>query len=70
LQKLPSENLPFIRLCGWERVEGCTGFWWGNMRERGQWGDPNIDGDNIKIVLQEVGWACGDWIELVQDRYS
>ena len=24
--------------------------------------------DNIKMDLQEVGGACGDWMELVQDR--
>ena len=24
--------------------------------------------DNIKMDLQEVGWGCGDWIELAQDR--
>jgi len=49
--------------------EGCRALWCGNLRERGQWGDPNVYGDNIKMDLQEVGWACGDWMELVQDRY-
>jgi len=24
--------------------------------------------DNIKMDLQEVGGACGDWIDLAQDR--
>jgi len=24
--------------------------------------------DNIKMVLQEVGRGCGDWMELDQDR--
>ena len=24
--------------------------------------------DNIKMDLEEVGWGCGDWMELVQDR--
>ena len=24
--------------------------------------------DNIKTDLQEVGGACGDWMELAQDR--
>ena len=24
--------------------------------------------DNIKMVLQEVGGSCGDWMELAQDR--
>ena len=23
---------------------------------------------NIKMDLQEVGWGCGDWMELAQDR--
>ena len=24
--------------------------------------------DNIKMEFQEVGWGCGDWMELAQDR--
>ena len=24
--------------------------------------------DNIKMGLQEVGWSCGVWMELAQDR--
>ena len=46
----------------------CTGFWLGNLRERDHWGDPDVDGRNIKMVLQEVGGSCGDWMELAQDR--
>ena len=26
--------------------------------------------DNIKMDLQELGWSCGDWMELAQDRDS
>jgi len=53
----------------WGRVEVCTGFWWGNLRERDHWGDPRrIWKDNIKVDLQEVGGGCGDWMELAQDR--
>jgi hypothetical protein len=52
----------------WGRGEVCTGFWWGNLRERDHWGDPDIDRRDIKMDLQEVEGACGDWLELVQDR--
>jgi hypothetical protein len=30
--------------------EACTGFWWGNLNEREQWGDPGIDGIIIIIL--------------------
>jgi hypothetical protein len=46
----------------------CTGFWWGNLKERDCWGDPGVHG---KIILrwifkkQDVGGM--DWIELAQD---
>jgi hypothetical protein len=30
------------------REEVCTGFWWGNLRERDRWGDLGVDG---KIIL-------------------
>jgi hypothetical protein len=25
----------------------CTGFWWGNLRERYHWEDPDVDGRKI-----------------------
>jgi hypothetical protein len=30
------------------REEAYTGFWWGNLKERDQWGDPFLDG---RIIL-------------------
>jgi hypothetical protein len=38
---------------GWGRKEPCIGFWWGNLRERYQWGDPDVD---WRIIL---GWIFG-----------
>ena len=29
------------------RREVCTGFWWGSLRERDHWGDPDVDGRMI-----------------------
>jgi hypothetical protein len=26
------------------RGEVCTWFWWGNLRKRDHWGDPDVDG--------------------------
>jgi len=37
------------------RGEVCTGFWWGNLRERDHWGDPDVDG---RIILR---WIFGKW---------
>jgi hypothetical protein len=33
----------------------CIGFWWGNLRERDQWGDPGVGG---RIIL---GWIFEKW---------
>jgi len=33
----------------------CTGFYWGNLRERDHWGDPDVDG---RIILR---WIFGKW---------
>ena len=39
----------------WGRGELCTGFWWGNLRERDHWGDPDVDG---RIILR---WNFRKW---------
>jgi hypothetical protein len=45
---------------------GMYRVWWGNLRERDQWGDPDLCG---RIILR---WICRkwgmDWIELAQNR--
>ena len=35
--------------------EGCTGFWWGNLKERDHWGDPDVD---VRIILR---WIFRKW---------
>jgi len=54
-------------LCG--RGETYTGFWWGNLKERGHLGVPGVDGN---VILRWIfrKWVVGDkdWIVLAQDR--
>ena len=52
----------------WGRGEGCTGFWWGNLRERDHWGDPDVDGRIILRWIFRKLEGVGDWMELAQDR--
>jgi hypothetical protein len=48
--------------------EVCTGFWWGNLKERDRWGEPGVNGRIIfKVDLQDVGGVGMDWIEPAQD---
>jgi len=53
----------------WGRGEACTGFWWGNLRERDHWGDPGVDGRKI-LRWNFRKWDVGlwDWMELAEDR--
>ena len=49
--------------------EVYVGFWWGDLTERERpLGRPMLDGDNIKMYLQEAEWEDMDWIYLNQDR--
>jgi len=40
--------------------EACTEFWWGNLRERDHWRDPDVDG---RIILRWIlrKWDVGVW---------
>jgi len=48
----------------WGRGEWCTGFWWGNERERDHWGDPDLDG---RIILR---WIFRKWEGVVGNGWS
>jgi hypothetical protein len=55
----------------WGRGEVCTGFWWGSLRERDQWGDPDVDGRIIlRGMLRKWKEVVGDWMERALDRDS
>ena len=50
------------------RIVGCTGCWWGSLRERGHWGDQDVDGRIIFIWIfgklegvVETGWS---WLRI------
>ena len=49
--------------------DGCTGFWWGNLRERDHCADPDVDGRIIlRWIFRKWEVVCEDWMELAQDR--
>jgi hypothetical protein len=48
----------------WGTGEVCTGFWWGNLRERDHWGDLDIDG---RIILR---WIFRKWEGVVGTGWS
>jgi hypothetical protein len=49
------------------RGEACRAFWWGNLRERGHWGDPGVDRRILDGSSKRGMWGM-DWIWLAQDR--
>jgi len=46
------------------RGEACTGFWWGNRRERGHCGDPGIDGRIILRWIFRKVWTGSGWLRI------
>ena len=44
--------------------EVCTGFWWGNLRERDHWGDTDVD---ERIILR---WIFRKWEGVVGTGWS
>jgi len=48
----------------WGRGEGCTGFWWRNLRVRGHWEHPDADGRKI------LRWIFRKWEGVVRTGWS
>jgi len=48
----------------WGTGEVCTGFWWGNLRERDHWRNPDVDG---RIILR---WIFRKWEGVVGTGWS
>jgi hypothetical protein len=48
----------------WGRGKVCTVFWWGSLRERDHWGDPDVDG---RIILR---WIFRKWEGVVETGWS
>jgi hypothetical protein len=53
------------------REEACTGFSWGNLREKDHWRDPGVVGRIILRCIFKTLDGGMDWIELAQytDRW-
>ena len=56
---LCSTQIPGVSAYG-VSVEACTGFWWGNLKERDHWKDPGAD---RRIILRWIfrKWDVGVW---------
>jgi hypothetical protein len=49
--------------------EAYTGFWWGNLSERGHLVNPGADGRLIlRWIFKKGGWRGMDLIELAHDK--
>jgi hypothetical protein len=59
-----SRRMRWAHVARMGRKEGCTGCWWGNLWERGRWGDPDVDG---RIILR---WMFRKWEVVVGTGWS
>jgi hypothetical protein len=56
LNKIIEKNLDWWDMWHvWRRGGACTGFWWGNLRERDQLEDPGVD---RRIILRWIFRKC------------
>jgi hypothetical protein len=63
----PESSLPYPQLGMWRvwgREDVYTGFWWGSLRERDHWGDPDVD---RRIILR---WILRKWEGVVGTRWT
>ena len=53
---IKSRRMRWADMCHvWRKGEMCIGFWWGNLRERDNWGDQDVDG---RLILR---WILRKW---------
>jgi hypothetical protein len=66
VQVIKSRRMRWAGHVAWTgRGEACTGFWWGNLRERDHWGDPGVDGTIILRLKWDVGvWTGLGWLRI------
>jgi hypothetical protein len=48
-------------------TETYAGFWWGNLKQRGQLQDLEVNERKINMDLQEIRWNGAVWIHLAQE---
>ena len=54
----------------YKEEEICRGVWWGNLKERDNLEDPDVNGGILKMDLKETGLEGMKWINQAQDRTS
>jgi hypothetical protein len=61
---IKSRRMRWVGHVAWMgRGEPCAGLWWGNLRDKGHWGDPDVDGRIIlKLIFRK--WDVGVWTGL------